>query len=123
MPARLSKEQFIEKARQIHSDKYDYSLVEYVNNSTPVKIICPIHGEFMQTPNAHLRKGGCAKCGKQSMADKQSLTTETFIQKLRAGINNYSVVGWYSDPKSLINISAIEYVLPTKSIFDTKGGL
>ena len=47
--------------------------------------------------------------------------TETFIQKLRAGINNYSVVGWYSDPKSLINISAIEYILPTKSILDING--
>lgn len=35
---------FIEKAREIHGDKYDYSKVEYINNKTPVTIICKVHG-------------------------------------------------------------------------------
>ena len=39
-------EEFIEAARKVHGDKYDYSQVEYVNNKTKVKIICPIHGLF-----------------------------------------------------------------------------
>ena len=55
-------ENFIEKAKQIHGNKYDYSLVEYKNNKTKVKIICPIHGIFEQTPNCHLRLQGCPKC-------------------------------------------------------------
>ena len=38
---RLTTEQFIERARKLHGDKYDYSLVQYVNNRTKVKIICP----------------------------------------------------------------------------------
>lgn len=47
---------FIEKAQKIHDSKYDYSKVEYKNNSTKVCIVCPIHGEFYQTPNNHLRE-------------------------------------------------------------------
>jgi hypothetical protein len=39
-------ESFIIKAKEVHGDKYDYSKVEYVNSSTDVTIICPIHGEF-----------------------------------------------------------------------------
>lgn len=58
---RNTTEEFIEKAKKIHGDKYDYSKVEYVNNKTKVCIICPIHGEFWQTPNNHY-KYGCHKC-------------------------------------------------------------
>ena len=59
-----TKEEFVEAARKVHGDKYDYSKVVYVNNTTPVIIICPIHGEFEQTPKNHLRYG-CNKCGSQ----------------------------------------------------------
>ena len=55
-------EQFIEKARKVHGDKYDYSKVEYVNSSTKVCIICPEHGEFWQRPANHLCGQGCPKC-------------------------------------------------------------
>ena len=47
-------EEFIEKAIQIHNNKYDYSLVLYKNIFTPIKIICPIHGMFVQKPIYHL---------------------------------------------------------------------
>ena len=60
---RLTKEEFIEKARQVHGDKYDYSKVEYKNNKTKICIVCPIHGEFWQRPNDHLNGRGCDKCG------------------------------------------------------------
>lgn len=62
MGKKLIKEQFIAKAKAVHADKYDYSKVDYVNNRTKVCIICPIHGEFWQTPNTHLRGSGCKKC-------------------------------------------------------------
>lgn len=62
---RKTKEQFVEEANTIHNNKYNYDLVEYVNSSTPVKIICPIHGVFEQTPEKHIcYKHGCPKCGK-----------------------------------------------------------
>ena len=59
---RLSKEEFINKAKKIHGNKYDYSKVEYKSNKTKVCIICPIHGEFWQAPNYHLLGNGCPKC-------------------------------------------------------------
>lgn len=56
MVMRKTTEEFIAKARQIHGNKYDYSKVEYEKNDIQVCIICPIHGEFWQTPKNHLKK-------------------------------------------------------------------
>lgn len=58
----LGKEEFIEIARQVHGDKYDYSKVEYINNHTDICIICPKHGEFWQRPINHINGNGCPKC-------------------------------------------------------------
>ena len=71
---------FIEKAKQIHNDKYDYSKVNYVNSRTKVCIICPTHGEFWQTPHNHLKGYGCAECGKEK-SHLSKMTTEDFIVK------------------------------------------
>ena len=91
----LSLEQVIKKAREIHGDYYDYSLVNYVNTKTPVTIICPKHGEFEQTIGSHngYNKSGCMKCGKERSAEKQRgitreykgkrTTTEEFIVKAK----------------------------------------
>ena len=59
-------EEFIKEARIVHGDKYDYSNVKYINCKTKVDIICPMHGCFCQTPEAHLRqKQGCPICGNE----------------------------------------------------------
>ena len=73
-----SKENFINKAKIIHGDKFDYSKVEYVNNRTKVCIICPQHGEFWQTPNSHLQGEGCPNCRKS-----KKMAQETFIKKAK----------------------------------------
>lgn len=49
----------INKFIKKHSDTYDYSLVNYIDNLTKVKIICKYHGVFEQTPHHHKRGGGC----------------------------------------------------------------
>jgi hypothetical protein len=60
---RLNISDFTERSKYIHRNKYDYSKVEYINHSTKVTIICPIHGDFKQTPNNHMiQKKGCSKC-------------------------------------------------------------
>lgn len=59
---RPTKKEFIEKANVIFNKRYDYSLVNYKNNKTKVKIICPTHGVFEQKPNCHLSGRGCAHC-------------------------------------------------------------
>jgi hypothetical protein len=48
---KLTTEEFIEKARLKHGDKYDYSKVDYQGSKVKVCIICPKHGEFWQRPN------------------------------------------------------------------------
>jgi hypothetical protein len=53
--------EFINKAKKVHNDKYDYSLVEYVNARTKVKIIDAHHGVFEQTPTDHLNGKGCPR--------------------------------------------------------------
>lgn len=58
-PNRMTSDAFIQRARAVHGDKYDYSQVEFVNTKTKVKIICPLHGPFMQTPEKHFAGCGC----------------------------------------------------------------
>ena len=62
MKRRKTIEQFIEEAKKIHGNKYDYSKIKYINNHTKICIICPEHGEFWQMPYNHLNGDGCSKC-------------------------------------------------------------
>lgn len=89
-------EEFIKRAKQVHGDKYDYSKVKYISSTKPVKIICPIHGEFEQTPSRHY-VSGCNKCGYESMVNKLSKTTEKFIKdarKVHGDKYDYSLVDY-----------------------------
>ncbi|MBR4730348.1 MAG: hypothetical protein IK075_08850 [Prevotella sp.] len=53
---------FIEEAKKIHGDLYEYHKVEYNNTNSKVCIVCKIHGDFWQTPSNHLRGKGCPYC-------------------------------------------------------------
>ena len=57
-----TQEDFIQKAKEIHGDEYDYSKVNYVDSKTKVCIICPEHGEFWQIPSSHLAGSKCPIC-------------------------------------------------------------
>lgn len=57
--------QFIERAKQLHGNIYDYSKQVYSNSQTELAIICPQHGLFSQTPNTHLQGSGCPDCQQQ----------------------------------------------------------
>lgn len=61
---RVSQEEFIKRAKKVHGDKYDYSKSIYAHSETKVIIICPTHGEFLQTPHGHNKGKGCAECAK-----------------------------------------------------------
>ncbi len=75
----MTTKQFIEKARAVHGEKYDYTKVNYINNHTKIIIICPKHGEFTQRGSGHLQGYGCKECRKE----KLSYTTEQFIEKAK----------------------------------------
>lgn len=83
-----TQEKFIAKAKNIHWTGYDYSKVKYLNNRTKVTIICPTHGEFKQTPNAHLLGQGCRKCGDLSKLEHRfecykSTPTQFYVIKYK----------------------------------------
>jgi very-short-patch-repair endonuclease len=79
----LTQDEFLDRAQKIHGDKYDYSKVQYNGIHNDVKIICPIHGEFEQTPNTHLKGSGCSFCGRLSQSQQKKLTKQEFIDQSR----------------------------------------
>lgn len=79
----LGKEEFIKRAKEVHGDKYDYSLVDYKNQGTEVNIICPIHGIFTQKPEYHMNGSQCPECAKISRAMKHLLGTDEFIKRAK----------------------------------------
>lgn len=76
-----STNDFINEAKKTHNDWYDYSHVEYAGATKIVKIICPIHGLFEQTPDKHLHSCGCSKCGYLNSSIKQAQNVDEFIKK------------------------------------------
>lgn len=78
---KIARESFIEKAKEVHGNRYDYSKVNYVNAKTKVCIICPEHGEFNIIPNSHLKGCGCMKCSINKTHDFQRKTLEQFIKE------------------------------------------
>lgn len=78
---KITTEQWIQRAREIHGDKYDYSKVLYTKSSEKVCIICPKHGEFWQIANNHLKGAGCLKCKTETLAQTQRGNINSFIEK------------------------------------------
>jgi len=72
----IKTKKFIKNAKKIHGNKYNYSLVNYVNACLKIRIICSIHGIFEQSPGNHLQGKGCSKCSK-----RYKMTKEEFIKK------------------------------------------
>ena len=106
-----SNEEFILEAKEIHGNKYDYSNVEYVNSTVKINIICPIHGNFKQTPSAHLQGSGCPKCKGLSITEKKTKTTEEFIleaKEIHGDKYDYSNVE-YIGTKKYIKILCSEH--------------
>jgi ribosomal protein S14 len=79
----LGRVNFFKKAKLIHGDKYDYSKVEYQMDTKPIIILCPLHGEFQQTPNNHTQKGshGCRDCGRDSLKRKLKLSPSEIVKR------------------------------------------
>jgi hypothetical protein len=95
---------FIEKAKKVHNNKYDYSKINYINCNQHIEIICPIHNSFLQRPVNHLKGYGCIICAKDTSIQKLSLTKEEFINKANKKFNNkfdYSNIEYNDYTKSV----------------------
>lgn len=82
-------DQFINKSREVHGDKYDYSLSVYNNKHSVVKIICPNHGVFEQMAGEHVKGCGCKECTYERYRKDYLLTTEDFKIKASVKHNNF----------------------------------
>ena len=96
---KMTTEEFIELARAIHGDKYDYSKVEYVNSGTKVCIICPEHGEFMQRPANHLQGEECKKCSTEKVASSQRINKEEILKRAKSMHGNKYDYSLFMDDK------------------------
>ena len=108
---RSNSHEFIEKAKLIHGDKYDYSKVDYKKAMEKVILICKKHGEFKQTPNGHLSKStGCQKCSTEINANKARHTTDQFkvdAIKIHGDTYDYSKVDYKKAMEKVIIICKV----------------
>ena len=98
----LKTDEFIEKSKLIWGNRFDYSLVEYINNNTKVKIICPINGIFEQQPKRHLE-------GRESK-NKRLENKQNFIERANKKFNfkfDYSLVEYENNDDKFIIICPI----------------
>jgi len=93
MPKIITPEMFIEQARAVHGDVYDYSLSEYLGQHKPLTVICKKHGPFTIRPNNHVRgRQPCPLCG-----SGKRRTTKDFItlaREIHGDIYDYSLVAY-----------------------------
>jgi predicted nucleic acid-binding Zn-ribbon protein len=98
--------QFIKKAKIVHNNKYDYSISEYKNSYTKIKIMCPEHGIFKQLPNDHLSGSGCSKCSPNSKLSINELLIK--FKNIHKGKYEYNIKE-YNNQKDIINVNCPEH--------------
>jgi len=108
---KLSTEEFIARAKEVHGDRYGYSPTRYMGSKTKVSILCPEHGVFKQTPNDHLKGHGCPKCGKEQEANARRSSTEEFIAKAKEvhGDRYGYTLTCYTDSATKVDIYCFEH--------------
>jgi Zn finger protein HypA/HybF involved in hydrogenase expression len=119
MSRHVTVSDFVERARQVHGDRYDYSQSVYVSARAKLKIVCPQHGLFMQSSNQHTRGRGCPKCGRQIVDKSRIKSFDYFLAKAKqvhGDRYDYSVAKY----KSLKH--KIEIVCPEHGAFIQNAG-
>jgi len=74
----FTQDTFIEKAKALHGEKYDYSRIKYKNIKSKIRIRCIKHGIFQKSPEKHLLGHGCPEC--RAASEYQNLKSG-FIKK------------------------------------------
>jgi len=107
MGKKSNTQEFAEKAKTVHGDKYDYSLVDYKCNASNVIIICKKHGEFLQRPANHLNGANCIKCTREINTKEKLRTKDKFIEACRKTHGNtydYSITN-YTNCKDKVKVT------------------
>ena len=119
---------FKERAFSVHGEKYSYDLVDYQHPVKKVKIICPIHGVFEQTPTCHLTGGGgvgcgCNKCGldiatnnlKVYNRSKNLISKGEFIERATRVHNNFYN---YEQVDYKLAVKKVKIICPIHGVFE-----
>lgn len=128
MSNRMTTQEFIEKAILVHGNKYDYSRTEYVVSRKKVIIICPEHGEFLQSPTSHLQGNGCPKCARiwtdehrknlqKSSRRSRGMTTSEWVERAK------SVHGDKYDYSQTVYVNQrtnVKIICPVHGLFEQK---
>jgi len=108
---KLTTEEFIRRAIEMHGDKYNYSKVEYGYSINKIIIICKYHNKkFEQSPHSHLRGSGCPLCGEEKRIKVQRKSLEQFIEESSNIHNNkydYSKVEYKNSKSKVIIICPV----------------
>jgi len=111
---------FIEMARKVHGDLYDYSCTKYCKSRQKVDIVCKIHGAFSQTPNSHLNGKGCKLCSDKTNGEKlRSNNTEFISKSIYIHGDKYD----YSNVEYKTNSSLVEIICPIHGSFIQKAAV
>lgn len=102
---RYSTNEWIEEAKKVHGERYDYSKVEYSKNSSKIQIICKVHGKFLQTPANHIKGKNCPKCTGHYMDKDFFINKSNQLHKDESGnsLYDYSLVD-YIDSSTHVTI-------------------
>jgi very-short-patch-repair endonuclease len=100
-------ESFIKEVNIIHNNKYDYSKFIYTNALGESVIICPIHGEFLQSATGHSSGRGCKQCGIKKFYSSRILTSENFRDRANIIHNNFYIYPLDDYKRNNINIKII----------------
>ena len=108
---RLSFDDFLLQAKKVHGNNYNYYKNSYSKISAKTKIHCPIHGDFEQMADAHIRQAsGCPECGAVSQSEKRRMNKEDFILKSKAVHGdkyNYSKVAYKNSRENITIICPV----------------
>lgn len=108
----ITQEMFLERSRLKHGDFYDYSKAIYKRGKEKVIIICPIHGEFLQTPAHHWRGDGCPKCRYIKSANSKRRSVNEVIslaKKVHGDKYDYSLFTEYKNDRENVPIVCKEH--------------
>ena len=86
---KLTQDEFITKAKEIHGDIYDYSKTVYTKSKDNLTITCNKHGDFEQTANSHLAGRGCNQCAVEYRADLERSTKDEYVIKANKVHENF----------------------------------
>lgn len=106
---KLSNDEFIKRANEIHGLKYDYSETDYQHSLVKVKIICPKHGPFCIKPSNHINnKQGCEFCGSECAGSKQRIPLDEILKQIKnkKGSENFdfSLIKYFKNKKEKVQV-------------------